>query len=152
MAVYVDLSKWHEAELADRCHYMPCVIKYSGETNSKKYFESGIQQSEDGKEFQASFRGRPLNGKSMSPPPGYEGMIIKEKKVPLTEEDDRQFSVVARVPKFTYWNLDKPVTDEDKLSKALIFTEIAHELHHREEEDMEKEEEDGNESKEDEAT
>lgn len=55
-------------------------------------------------------------------------MIIKEKKVPLSEEEDRQFSIVARVPQFTYWNLDKPITDEDRLAKALVFTEIAHEV------------------------
>ncbi|XP_014780786.1 uncharacterized protein LOC106876667 isoform X1 [Octopus bimaculoides] len=133
MAVYVDLSKWQQADVADRCHYMPCIIKYSGETNAEKYFETTIQEDDDKKELTASFRGRPLNGKILTPPQGYESMIVKEKKVPLSEEEDRQFSIVARVPQFTYWNLDKPTTDEDKLAKALVFTEIARELHQREE-------------------
>ncbi|CAI9719575.1 Hypothetical predicted protein [Octopus vulgaris] len=110
MAVYVDLTKWQQADVADRCHYMPCIIKYSGETNAEKYFETTIQEDDDKK-----------------------GMIVKEKKVPLSEEEDRQFSIVARVPQFTYWNLDKPITEEDKLAKALVFTEIARELHQREE-------------------
>lgn len=56
------------------------------------------------------------------------GLIIKETKKPLTEEEEREFGILAKVPNFTYWNLDKPVTEEDKLSKALLFTEIAREV------------------------
>lgn len=126
------------------CHLMPCKIEHKGSTIlAKEYFWPTIRPlSKDGDEQQgrdprseylrkscdgnkvddpilvASFRGRPLQGKRLDLPDGYEGSVVIDSKKPA-----RKFN------SFTYWNWDEIPSANDNIVKALQWIDIAEAIH-----------------------
>ncbi|XP_041353046.1 ribonuclease H2 subunit C-like isoform X1 [Gigantopelta aegis] len=110
------------------CHLLPCEIQYSGDANVASYFQSSIR-SDENKGLTACIRGRPLNGQEVELPRGYTGIILKENHRQVTEDDDRHLIATHKFEKFTYWNLDKVPSADDRLVKALHWINIAKVLH-----------------------
>uniref|UniRef100_A0A0D6R4Y9 Uncharacterized protein n=1 Tax=Araucaria cunninghamii TaxID=56994 RepID=A0A0D6R4Y9_ARACU len=72
-------------DLTDKVHQLPCVIKYNGPCPVSDYFKpkiTGVVVDElESKE--ASFRGRKLEGATLSIPENYCGFVLEKMK---TEE------------------------------------------------------------------
>ncbi|XP_050407459.1 ribonuclease H2 subunit C [Patella vulgata] len=109
------------------CHLMPCEIHHNEEANVCKYFETTIRKEED--LITGCMHGRPLNGEEVALPSGYTGLVVSESRKAATEDEDRMMDIKSKFNEFTYWNLDKPTSKEDTLSKALQWIDIANILH-----------------------
>ncbi|XP_048732781.2 ribonuclease H2 subunit C-like [Ostrea edulis] len=112
-------------------HFFPCEIKYNGEAEVSRYFETSIKKcKEDEKDTcTAVFRGRLLNGKIENVPSGYTGIIMKEPRRPFSEEDERNVTITHNFDKFHYWNLDKKPSADDRYSQMLDWIDLAKTLH-----------------------
>ena len=60
---------------ADHIHYLPCSVNFTGETEVDERFRKLTQKNEDTGELTGSFRGFPLEGKSVSLPEKYTGEV-----------------------------------------------------------------------------
>lgn len=139
-----------EAEKSDcdsvQCHLMPCRIEYKGSTAlAKEYFWPTIRTINEGGDDQqgrdstgdylrktravssvanpilvASFRGRPLQGKKLNLPDGYEGSVVS------TENSKKH---AKKFKSFTYWNWDEIPTNDDAVVKALQWIDVAKAIH-----------------------
>ena len=67
--------------------------------------------------LQASFRGRPLQGKSLSLPPGYTGALIVDQ--------GKTLSSAGLFSQFVLWGLQDPPSPDSRLVKALQWTAVA---------------------------
>ncbi|CAN6545813.1 unnamed protein product [Malus baccata var. baccata] len=71
------------ADLSGQVHLLPCSIKFNDPSNVSQYFKSkptGIE-SEGLRTQEACFRGRKLQGASISVPDGYSGMSLQFQSV-----------------------------------------------------------------------
>ena len=53
------------------------------------------------------------------------GVVLREQGSAVTEDQERLLRVDRRFTSFTSWNLDKPPSADDKLSKAMLWIDIA---------------------------
>lgn len=72
-----------------------------------------------------SFRGYPLRGKKVEIPKGYLGFVLHESIRPSREKDERKFYVVNNFNKLIFWNWDKVPSDNDSITQALQWVDIA---------------------------
>ncbi|XP_011136059.1 ribonuclease H2 subunit C isoform X2 [Harpegnathos saltator] len=79
--------------------------------------------------YECSFRGYPLQGKKITVPAGYKGMIFMENKKTDTEGKNRNLYRTGTFSQFTYWNYDRIPSKNDALSAALDWIDIADALH-----------------------
>ncbi|KAL8622935.1 hypothetical protein ACOMHN_027056 [Nucella lapillus] len=126
MALSVDSSSYNTAPEA-KCHLLPCTVNKDGEAKVHNYFETSVREKDDG--LTATFQGRPLNGQVMELPAGYTGVVLREVGSAATEDQDRLLRADQRFTSFTAWNLDKPHSGDDRLSKALQWIDVAKALH-----------------------
>lgn len=76
-------------------------------------------------DFEASFRGHPLEGKIITVPKGYKGLTFYEHKKPEDPKKKREFVSTGTFTNFTYWNFDKLPSKNDALIGALDWIDIA---------------------------
>ncbi|XP_076463461.1 ribonuclease H2 subunit C-like [Babylonia areolata] len=126
MALSIDASSYDTAPEA-KCHMLPCTINKDGEANVRQYFETSVREEDES--LTAAFRGRPLNGQVVVLPAGYTGVVLREVGSAATEDQDRLLRADQRFTSFTAWNLDKPPSGDDQLSKALQWMDVAKALH-----------------------
>ncbi|XP_057661801.1 uncharacterized protein LOC130897150 isoform X2 [Diorhabda carinulata] len=81
------------------------------------------------KTLHASFRGYPLSGKIIDLPDGYVGIVLHESLRPETDKCERKFHVTNKFLKITHWNWDKEPSDNDIITQALQWVDIAEVLH-----------------------
>lgn len=131
------------ADIAEeRCvaHLMPCSIHLNGPASVSKYFQPVVSRSthnESDDILEASFRGRPLQGRVVELPSDYVGIVLKKEdnKGPQgdTAEDrndeNQRWTPIHQFDKFTYWNWDKQPSANDTVVKALDWLEIAKVIH-----------------------
>ena len=60
---------------ADHLHYLPCSVNFTGETEVDERFRKLTEKNEDTGLLTGSFRGFPLEGKSVSLPENYTGAV-----------------------------------------------------------------------------
>jgi ribonuclease H2 subunit C len=106
---------------------LPCSIDTDGYCKVEQYFSTTMSPAAD--KICASFRGRPLQGRDVTLPDGFMGIILREDKKPLTDQQNREFTVQYSFNSFRYWNLDKPTSHDDGLGKALDWLNIADAIH-----------------------
>lgn len=134
-----------EDEAPANCHLMPCRIEHKESTiKAKEYFWPTIRQLEvggdddqgrskethDSKEqnssddpiLAASFRGRPLHGRRVKFPIGFQGHVVGK--------DPRSTTVPTKqFREFTYWNWDSLPDKDDEVIKALQWIKISKAIH-----------------------
>ncbi|XP_062587130.1 ribonuclease H2 subunit C-like [Saccostrea cucullata] len=113
-------------------HFFPCQIKYDGDAEVRRYFNTSIKtcKEEDKPDtYTACFRGRTLNGKVENVPSGYSGIIMKEPRRPFSEEEERNAIVTHTFDKFYYWNLDKKPSADDRYAQMLDWIHLSKTLH-----------------------
>ena len=60
---------------ADHLHYLPCSVNFTGETEVDERFRKLTEKNEETGVLTGSFRGFPLEGKSVSLPEKYTGEV-----------------------------------------------------------------------------
>ncbi|KAL5008636.1 hypothetical protein ScPMuIL_014217 [Solemya velum] len=130
MATVLDVTSFDRAD-ENKCHLLPCKLKYNGDAKVSEYFESSIRRTTDNgsEQLTSSLRGRPLNGEEISVPHAYTGVILKENRKPVIEDEERNLVVTGKFKVMTYWNLDKVPTADDHLRQAMGWIDIAKALH-----------------------
>lgn len=77
-------------------------------------------------DYECSFRGYPLQGKKVTVPVGYKGMVFMEKKRKTDPEGKkRNLHCTGTFSQFTYWNYDRIPSENDAFSAALDWIDIA---------------------------
>ncbi|XP_011304801.1 ribonuclease H2 subunit C [Fopius arisanus] len=129
MSIHLDIKKEHtEVEQETVLHSIPCKIYGDTPANVSAFFTPYIRKSDE-KHFDASFRGHPLQGRILTVPEGYKGLIFYEQKKPANPADDRKFVSTGGFSKFTYWNFDKLPSKNDAIVSALDWIDIAEAVH-----------------------
>lgn len=72
-----------------------------------------------------SFRGYPLQGKEVTVPAGYKGMILIENKKLDGENKNRNLYCTKTFSKFRYWNYDRIPSKNDAIIAALDWIDVA---------------------------
>lgn len=108
-------------------HLLPCTIEHTGPAKVDSFFKSSICSNGEG--LSATFRGRELRGKLVSIPEGYTGLVLQEPNRPFTEDQDRHLKISSKFDSFTYWNLQTPPSDQDKLVRALQWAKLSSVIH-----------------------
>nr|XP_039255546.1 ribonuclease H2 subunit C-like [Styela clava] len=113
-----------------KLHHLPCNIKTNDAANISTFFQPTMKET-NGKEVRsATFRGRPLDGEVMAPPDGYVGFVVREKRKPFSEDEDRTLDVVGKFDSFTKWHLDSKYTSDSTIDKAVsVWPAIAKGIH-----------------------
>ncbi|CAD6198606.1 unnamed protein product [Caenorhabditis auriculariae] len=97
-------------------HSLPCKIDYTGPANVSGYFIR--ENSADGKEKEANFRGRGLQGVDYHFPDDYKLYVLKKR-----EGDRDQYDIEAEYKQVTTWEWDRsPGADGSRTSLARAFT------------------------------
>ncbi|XP_008479554.1 ribonuclease H2 subunit C [Diaphorina citri] len=114
-----------ESPKTSSVHSMPFYIDHDGPANVSKYFSSYLKPSSSDNALDASFRGLPLKGTSISVPDGFKGLIFTETNQHQAEDDERNFFLKDNFNKITYWNYDKLPSKNDAIVSALDWIHIS---------------------------
>jgi len=104
-------------ESTSKVYSMPFAIQSPMTITSdiKRHFTNSIEEKND--EFHASFRGRPLNGKCLTLPEDYLGLLTIGNQ-PIDSFD-----------KVTYFNLDCSPSIKDSFARSIQWLSLAKILH-----------------------
>lgn len=134
MAIHLNLKKEIlTSEKEAVLHLIPCEIHGDEPALVSSYFTPYIRKKDD-EHLTTSFRGYPLEGRTVSLPQGYVGFVLHETKNLESESSERNLFATGKFSKFTYWNYDKLPSKNDALVAALEWIDIAEALHSNEEE------------------
>ena len=108
--------------------YLPCTIMTSGTTEVEDRFNKFTETDPNTSVLTNSLRGYPLEGKVMSLPAGYTGLVVEGTKAGLTSQD-RDMRATASFKEMTYWNYDRVPGEADNYQQAMQWVEVANVLH-----------------------
>ncbi|XP_011136058.1 ribonuclease H2 subunit C isoform X1 [Harpegnathos saltator] len=128
MAVRLHISKDPTCQRDSEVHLMPCKIHGDESAKVSSFFKPYMRKVDE-EYYECSFRGYPLQGKKITVPAGYKGMIFMENKKTDTEGKNRNLYRTGTFSQFTYWNYDRIPSKNDALSAALDWIDIADALH-----------------------
>ncbi|XP_015510435.1 ribonuclease H2 subunit C [Neodiprion pinetum] len=129
MAIHLNLKKEIlTSEKESVLHLMPCDIHGDEPALVSSYFTPYIRRKDD-EHLTTSFRGYPLQGKTITLPKGYTGLVLHESKNAESESLDRNLFATGKFTQFTYWNYDKLPSKNDAVVAALEWIDIAEALH-----------------------
>ncbi|XP_012260876.1 ribonuclease H2 subunit C [Athalia rosae] len=132
MAIHLNLKKeLLSNETESVLHLMPCDIHGDEAAHVSSYFTPYIRKLDD-EHLTTSFRGYPLQGKTIILPKGYMGFILHESKILESEVRERNLFATGKFSQFTYWNYDKLPSKNDAVITALEWIDIAEALHSNE--------------------
>ncbi|KAL3522999.1 hypothetical protein ACH5RR_015833 [Cinchona calisaya] len=122
-------------DLTGKVHQLPCCIKYDGPTTVSHYFKpkpTGLEIDGLGME-EAYFRGRKLQGTTVSLPQGYSGFVLGKKSLGkrpnIPEENPNFWEMKAKFQNFAIWNHDTFPSQDDSFLRAFHWFSIAKSLH-----------------------
>ena len=108
--------------------YLPCNIQTSGTTEVEDRFNKFTETDPNTSLLTNSLRGYPLEGKVMSLPAGYTGLVVEGGKTGLTSQD-RDMRATAKFNSMTYWNYDRVPGEGDTFQQAMQWVDVAKVLH-----------------------
>ncbi|KAK8650315.1 hypothetical protein V6N13_139960 [Hibiscus sabdariffa] len=123
--------------LSGQIHHLPCCIKFNGPCSVSQYFKPKLKGMEiDGLAVEeAHFRGRKLQGTTISLPNGYSGYVLakkisgKRKSCDASEGNSDNWETKANFDKLTYWNHDSPPSKDDPFLRSFHWFAVAEALH-----------------------
>lgn len=101
------------------CHLLPVTIKRDGPAKVSAYFEPVISEQQG--TLHASFRGKPLLGKTLDVPDGFTGLVASG--------DEGKFAAKSSFEKFTYWKWDQRPADNDPVKQSLDWLDVSKAIH-----------------------
>ncbi|XVF27249.1 hypothetical protein REPUB_Repub14bG0090400 [Reevesia pubescens] len=126
-----------KVNLSGQVHHLPCCIKFNGPCSVSHYFKPKSKGMEiDGLAVEeAHFRGRKLQGTTISLPNGYSGFVLgknnpgKRKACDGSEGSSDNWEMKAKFDKLTYWNHDSPPSKDDPFLRTFHWFAVAEALH-----------------------
>ncbi|KAJ4981427.1 hypothetical protein NE237_032264 [Protea cynaroides] len=125
-------------DLTGQIHHLPCCIKHDGPSSVSHYFKpkkTGIEVEVLTIE-EACFRGRKLQGTTISLPDGYSGLVLGKKKNPgkrkaseISEANLNCWEIGAKFQSITYWNHDSLPSQDDTFLRCFHWFAVANALH-----------------------
>ncbi|KAL4340180.1 hypothetical protein GQ457_08G025120 [Hibiscus cannabinus] len=123
--------------LSGQIHHLPCCIKFNGPCSVSQYFKPKLKGMEiDGLAVEeAHFRGRKLQGTTISLPNGFSGYVLakkisgKRKACDASEGNSDNWETKAKFDKLTYWNHDSPPSKDDPFLRSFHWFAVAEALH-----------------------
>ncbi|CAN8317277.1 unnamed protein product [Cochlearia groenlandica] len=127
-------------DLSNEVHQLPCCIRFNGPSQVSHYFKPNPSEVEiDGvKTEEAYFRGRKLQGATISLPSGFSGFVLGQesnrnangkRKACSGAEENPCWEVKAKFDKMTYWNHDNLPSKDDTFLRSFHWFNIAEALH-----------------------
>ncbi|KAL5577601.1 hypothetical protein UlMin_019300 [Ulmus minor] len=124
-------------DLSDQVHLLPCSIKYDGPCSVSHYFKpkSTGMEVEGLSVDEAQFRGRKLQGTTISLPEGYSGFVLgkkgrgKRKASKMSEEDSNCWEMNAKFKNMTYWKHDSLPSQHDAFLRSFHWLAVAKVMH-----------------------
>lgn len=124
-------------DLTGKVHQLPCCIKYNGPCSVSQYFKPKSTEIEvDGLNVnEAYFRGRKLQGTTISLPQGYSGFVIgkknpsKRKASEKSEESSSSWEMNAKFQNVTLWNHDNLPSQDDAFLRSFHWFAVSKALH-----------------------
>ncbi|XP_010554571.1 PREDICTED: uncharacterized protein C12B10.15c [Tarenaya hassleriana] len=128
------------ADLGCHVHRLPCCIRYDGPTEVSHYFKPKCMGAEiDGlKVEEAHFRGKKLQGATISLPHGYSGFVLGQKsnrnphgkrKASGLTGGNPCWEMKATFDKLTYWNHDSLPSKDDTFVRSFHWLTASKTLH-----------------------
>nr|CAB3265616.1 ribonuclease H2 subunit C-like [Phallusia mammillata] len=118
MSIKVNCDK-HLLLEASALNHMPCTIDGNEKANVSTYFRpQQTSQNSLKNVLRSSFRGRPLEGKTINIPDGYVGLIFEEKRKPFSEDEDRTLDLTHSFDCFQQWYLDSQYLSKNTVQGA----------------------------------
>ncbi|VVB02707.1 unnamed protein product [Arabis nemorensis] len=128
------------ADLSGQVHQVPCCIRFDGSAEVSHYFKPKSTEVEiDGVRMEeAHFRGRRLQGATISLPSGYSGFVLGQasnqnangkRKACSSTEENPCWEAKAKFDKMTYWNHDNLPSKDDTFLRSFHWFSIAEALH-----------------------
>lgn len=99
-------------------NHMPCAIDGNEEANVSSYFRPQPKQDGLKSTLRSSFRGRPLEGKTIVLPEGYVGLVFTEKRKPFIEDEARTLDLTSTFESFQQWYLDSQYLSKNTVETA----------------------------------
>ncbi|KAJ7969286.1 Ribonuclease H2 subunit C like [Quillaja saponaria] len=136
----IDLREGAKSDVADltgQVHQLPSSIKFDGPSSVSQYFKpkpAGIE-TEGLMVEEAYFRGRKLQGTTVSLPEGYCGFVLGKKSngkrisSDMSEENSNCWKVNATFENIMYWNHDSLPSQNDAFLRSLHWLTVAKALH-----------------------
>ncbi|KAJ4891968.1 hypothetical protein Rs2_31716 [Raphanus sativus] len=128
------------ADLSGQVHQVPCCIRFDGPSQVSNYFKPKSSEVEvDGvRAEEAHFRGRKLQGATISLPTGYSGFVLGQasnknangkRKASSDTEENPCWEAKAKFDKVTYWNHDSLPSKDDTILRSFHWFSISEALH-----------------------
>ncbi|KAF5296393.1 hypothetical protein FQA39_LY12512 [Lamprigera yunnana] len=125
MVIHIQGGKDIKPSTGDEIQLMPFKIYADADAEVSKFFTPYVKVDEDFN-YMGSFRGRPLVGRKLILPKGYEGLILNERIAPETENAERNFYITNKFESFVHWNWDAKVGASDPIMQVLdIWIDVA---------------------------
>ncbi|XP_030500306.2 uncharacterized protein C12B10.15c [Cannabis sativa] len=124
-------------DLTSQVHLLPCNIKFDGPCSVADYFKpksTGVE-IEGLKLEEAHFRGRKLQGTTLSLPEGYSGFVLgkrglgKRKASSMVGEDSNCWEMNAKFKNLTYWKHDSLPSHQDTFVRSFHWLAVAKAMH-----------------------
>ncbi|OHS98110.1 hypothetical protein TRFO_35531 [Tritrichomonas foetus] len=96
--------------IEEKAEWIPAHLEYEGPAKVSEYFDSRVQEGENGK-YVGFFRGHEMVGKYLDIPEGYGAYVVSAK--------DKKLEKMSDITKIRVWDLDAP-----SLDASLQFTDI----------------------------
>ncbi|XP_010517287.1 PREDICTED: ribonuclease H2 subunit C-like [Camelina sativa] len=128
------------ADLSSQVHQLPCCIRFDGPAEVSHYFKPNSSEVEvDGvRTKEAHFRGRKLQGATISLPIGYSGFVLQQasnlnangkRKASSITDENTCWEAKAKFDNLTYWNHDNLPSKDDTFVRSFHWYNIADALH-----------------------
>ncbi|KAI9552260.1 hypothetical protein GHT06_022622 [Daphnia sinensis] len=116
-------------------HSMPCKINHDGAANITGFFSPYVENKDTDfinnadAVLEASFRGYPLQGKKITIPNDFKGIVIGEMKKPLTDMEPRNLYIKKNFGEITYWNWDCFPNKNDSINQSVEWLPLSKLIH-----------------------
>ncbi|PON74451.1 Ribonuclease H2, subunit C [Trema orientale] len=125
------------ADLSGQVHLLPCSIKFDGPSSVSDYFKpkSTGMEVEGLRLEEAHFRGRKLQGTTLSLPEGYSGFVLgkkglgKRKAPSISEGNSNCWEMNAKFKNITYWKHDSLPSQHDTFVRSFHWLAVAKAMH-----------------------
>ncbi|EXC24752.1 hypothetical protein L484_018466 [Morus notabilis] len=136
----INLSGGGEPEVVDlsgKIHLLPCSIKFDGPCSVSHYFRPKPTEMEvEGLRVdEAHFRGRKLQGTTISLPEAYSGLVLgkkglgKRKASNMSEGNKNCWEMNAKFRNITYWKHDSLPSQHDPFLRSFHWFAVAKAMH-----------------------
>ncbi|KAG9158885.1 hypothetical protein Leryth_024678 [Lithospermum erythrorhizon] len=116
-------------DLSGKVHQLPCCVKYNGLTSVSHYFKHKPTEVDGLCVEEAYFRGRKLEGTTVSIPTGYSGYVlgkkIADKQNNWLDEESSCWEMNAEFKNMTLWNHDILPSKDDAFLRAFHWFPVA---------------------------